>query len=313
MKSLNVRVLPTMPSSNRACGASTDAPVVLVFGMSRSGTSLATSLVSSIIDGQGDRPWRGGGAAYPTDSANRLGYFERGDLVQLNYRTLAEVGVRSWVTFDDAFATYPRAINASVHMSSERLRKFEQQASSILRDMVSANQERPFVLKDVRLSRTLPLWAPLIRQRFSRQPVCLIPFRHPAEVALSSRMAHVDRVTLWKNYMLAALASSRAIGCPTLLLDFDKWFASKASASRQLDELLHFLQCFGVIREKDAHDRGRLLALVRRDEKHRNVDDAQRRGVPQATACLHEALVEGTALAWHLDGKTRMPCLSPRA
>lgn len=232
--------------------------------------------------------------------------------MQLNYRALPELGIRSWVAFDDAFATYPRAINASTHMSAESKKKFEQKASSILRDMVSANQaQAPFVLKDVRLSRTLPLWAPLIRQRFSRQPVCLIPFRHPSEVALSSRMSHVDRVTLWKNYMLAALASARAVGCPTLLLDFDKWFASKASASGQLDELLHFLGCFGVIGERGALERARLLALVRRDEKHRNVDDAQRRGVPLTIACLHEALAKGTAVAWQLDGNTRMPCLAP--
>lgn len=56
---------------------------IFVMGMSRSGSSLTTSIVAELLGGH-QSAWRGSGPAYPTDSANMLGYFERKDAVEVH-------------------------------------------------------------------------------------------------------------------------------------------------------------------------------------------------------------------------------------
>ena len=245
---------------------------VLLFGMSRSGTSLATSLVASLLGDRSPAVWRGSGPSYPTDNRNRLGYFERHDLVRLNYDVLRSLS-GSWTHFPPGFAQQPAALNfsdagvasgaaaAAAHprglldllrsasgggsssssrssssSSSGRSRggiargsagggsaggatsarasrraAFEARAEPIVADM--ARRGVPFVLKDVRFARTLPLWAPLLRAH-TRRLACVIPFRHPAEVERSS-ITGGDRILLWRHYLLAALgALHTAAACP---------------------------------------------------------------------------------------------------
>ena len=168
-------------SSASPCAAPTGSSAVLVFGMSRSGTSLATSLVAAMLGG-GDASWRGpNGAAYPTDGRNRLGYFERRDVVALNYEVLRGLS-GSWTRFPMGFASRPVALNFSAANGQKRV-TFERNARAIVADM--ASRGAPFVLKDVRLARTLPLWEPLLRAR-SLNLACILPFRHPFEVERSS-------------------------------------------------------------------------------------------------------------------------------
>lgn len=268
----------------------------MVFGMSRSGTSLTTSMVASLLGGDA-AVWRGHGAAYPTDSRNRLGYFERMDVVRLNYDTLRKiVGSGGWTRFAPDFASHPTALNFSAAPASERSRfqsSFEAHARPILRDM--ASQNAPFVLKDVRFSRTLPLWAPLLRERVHRL-ACVIPFRHPEEVERSS-VTGGDRISLWRNYLLAALTSARSVcGAErTVLVEYDAWFDARKDA--QLARLRAGLQCAGVPTVAKAP----AVELVRASERHHRANaspPAAPSTLPPLAACLLRELQSGDALRW---------------
>lgn len=299
--------------SNFTCASSASTRTVVVFSMSRSGTSLATSLIAGLL-GQDGQTWRGSGKAYPTDLNNRFGYYERADVVRLNYQILAQIGYRSWTAFEANFSNQPRALDP-LRLPKDIWTTFESRAAPIVKDMAKRGRD-PFVLKDVRFSRTVPLWAPVFRRYAGAQMACVIPFRKPAEVALSSRMP-VDRVQLWRNFMLAALASAHAIGCPVMLLEYDRWIASGASASKQFDELLEFLRCAGV-RVTTPVDRSLLAKLIRPEEKHRSADMRAERLVPSRDKALYEELQNGLVfgrMMQPIDSRRTLPGnrLQPRA
>lgn len=274
---------------------------VVVMGMSRSGTSLTTSIVASVLHNDSDAAWRGGAAPLPTDQHNTLGYFERQDVVQLNYRTLGVLG-QPWTEFPRGFAARPRALNWTA-AARPRRESFEGSARRIVADMEA---HAPYVLKDVRFARTLPLWRPLLRGGLA----CVIPVRDPAEVAQSSRVRG-DRVAVWRNYVLAALVSARAVGCPTMLVDFERWL-SPGPAEAQLRELHAFLRCANVER---LPERPPLAALrrVRPEARHHRRAAAGGGGRPAAEAeCLWDELRSGRALRWAWDaargGYRELPC-----
>jgi hypothetical protein len=205
-------------------------------GMSRSGTSLTTSIIAALLrqGGHVDSSWRGGAGAYPTDRHNRNGYFERADAVALNYKYVFELTGRAWTQFPDDYAAFPHLLNFSAPGLSSKGAGFRSRAAAIVSDM---EKHAPWVLKDVRFARTLPLWWPLLRE-----PLCIIPYRHPLEVAASSQL---HSITLWENYMTAALASVKALGCPTMLVSYADWL-EPAAARAQFESLYNFLRCAHV-------------------------------------------------------------------
>jgi len=294
------------------CGGSLSAmahrkSAVLVFGMTRSGTSLTTSTVAAMMN-RGEASWRGSGPAYPTDRRNRFGYFERADVVSLNYQALRSV-VGSWTTFAPDFAAQPRTLNwssARAHQAS-----FESRARPIVLDMA---KHVPFVLKDVRFSRTLPLWEPLLLER-GLDVACVLPFRNPLEVERSS-VTGGDRLVLWTHYMLSALATARSV-CGverTHLVHYESWL-HPAPARKQSEALATFLACAGVPVIPNAAAAAR--ALVRPSEKHFNGSAPSRVGrpMPRRTACLYDELRSGRALHWPAwDARhrrfTTTPCAS---
>lgn len=265
---------------------------VVVMGMSRSGTSLTTSIVAAVLGGPARPPaaWRGTGPAYPKDSrTSAAGYFERQDLVSLNYATLRQLGI-SWTSFPPRYAGNPKAEGWGRYNDSHVRRRFEARASKIIEDMSSSRAPYPWVLKDVRFARTLPLWAPLMSR-----PVCIIPYRHPAEVASSSVMGSV---ALWENYNAAALSSARAVGCPTLLLPYDGWMRPDAAAA-QLQTLLDFLSCAGVGGIAPQSAASVLNSTIVAGARHQHADRASPRVTSQLSEparCLWRRLNSGTAL-----------------
>jgi len=222
---------------------------VIVMGMSRSGTSLTTSIIAALLradpnserrgaeqrGSDGDGAWRGGGPAYPMDTRNPHGYFERKDAVLLNYKYVQEVSGASWTRFPANYASHPTLLNFSSPKSAPKRALFEFSARAILSDM---EKHAPWVLKDVRFARTLPLWWPLLRE-----PLCIIPYRHPLEVADSSI---IHSVALWENYLTAAIASTRAMRCPTMLVSYSQWL-EPAAAAAQFDRLQDFFRCGQVL------------------------------------------------------------------
>eukprot|EP00965_Chrysotila_dentata_P234151 6200013-Pleurochrysis_carterae.AAC.1 len=91
---------------------------IVIMGMSRSGTSLTASLVASLLSSCADgspKCWRGSAAALPTDKQNPLGYFERNDVILLNYVVLQQLK-SSWTTFPDDYLTNPKHPDGRVHL-----------------------------------------------------------------------------------------------------------------------------------------------------------------------------------------------------
>ena len=256
--------------------------------------------------GGGTAVWRGQSAAYPTDARNRLGYFERRDVVRLNYDTLRDiVGQAGWTQFASDFAAHPAILNFSAGLDRSRRAaaglkraKFDARARPILADM--ASRRAPFVLKDVRFSRTLPLWAPLLRERaFGLTLACVVPFRHPFEVEHSS-ITGGDRIALWRHYMLSALTSARSV-CGTdrtFLVEYNAWFDAKRAAAQHA-ALLSFLQCAGL--PIAAGPAAKSIELVHASERHHNASAATfaaHRALPPPAACLLRELQSGNALRW---------------
>lgn len=278
------------------------AAAVIVMGMSRSGTSLSTSIVAALLRGANPPPsvWRGGGPSYPTDTRNRLGYYERLDVVRQNYDVLRKL-VGSWTRFPPGCGDSPCALNFSRSSSSVRT-EFERRAAAIVSDM--AAHGTPFVLKDVRFSRTLPLWEPLFRARGLRL-ACVLPFRHPSEVAKSSILS--DTVRIWRQYMLAALASARSV-CGrrrTVLVDYDTWFQGEARMRAQLTSLRTTLECAGIAVAGDAAAATEATRqLIRPTERHHHANASgllrapSSPPLPAAQACLLRELRSGSALDW---------------
>ena len=326
---VKVDAAPPSASSSSCTPATTSTNTntnVIVMSMSRSGTSLATSVIAALL---GNQPgsWRGGGAAYPTDSRNRLGYFERGDVVALNYevlRTLSPGGLSaSWTQFPPGFARNPTPLNfssSSTMFYSTRAplhvkQRFEAKAKPIAIDML---RHSPFVLKDVRFSRTLPLWQPLLTSNGQRKLACVIPFRHPSEVEQSSRMGG-DKLLLWSRYMLAALVSARSSCNRTLLLEYDPWLHEPA-ATQQLTRLTEFLRCGGVLPTSgpSSSSLAAVRAIVRPAERHHDhkAPKARRSALPPAISCLYDELHSGRALKWPWNAErrafVRQPCATWR-
>mmetsp|Transcript_10886 Transcript_10886/g.35070 ORF Transcript_10886/g.35070 Transcript_10886/m.35070 type:complete len:302 (-) Transcript_10886:384-1289(-) len=266
---------------------------VIVMGMSRSGTSLTTSIIAALLrqGGDIDSSWRGSADAYPTDRRNRNGYFERADAVALNYKYVYDLTGSVWTHFPDDYAAHPHLLNFSAPGLASKRVAFQSRAASIVSDM---EKHAPWVLKDVRFARTLPLWWPLLRE-----PVCIIPYRHPLEVAASSLL---HSVALWENYMTAALTSTRAMGCPTMLVSYADWLEPTA-AKAQLESLYGFLRCAHVQigEQRQAAPTEVLDRLVRPHEHHSTVESARKisvlsRQLTPHAACMWEQLKTGEAL-----------------
>lgn len=244
--------------------------------------------------------WRGSGEEYPVDDANRMGYYERKDVVRLNYDALRLNGL-AWTSFPSSPLQLFNLTKPADHA------RFLARANPIVSDMAASAPF--FVLKDVRFSRTLPLWRPLLARRGSL--VCVIPYRHPAEVERSSRMP-VDRIRLWRNYMLAALASARdACVDRTVLVEYTSWL-QPTTAAAQLRTLRKLLRCAGAAIGNARGTEDVLRNLVRPAERHHRADSATTStntrpstAITAETRCLFDELRSGRALRWSWDARTR--------
>lgn len=220
----------------RDVDAEADAPVVIVLGMHRSGTSLCASVLQEAgIAMTGDD-------AGLANAGNVRGHFERWDVVLAHRRILERFGQR----YDSLEAMPPlwwRRPEAAGDLAA-------------LRDVVTANRgARPWGFKDPRTMRLFRGWRALLGdmdQPF-RLVLCL---RRPGDVArslLARDGLPLDAgLALWLRHHADFLTEHADLSW--VVVDYDEWFAD---ADAVLVRLLGFLD---VVPIPDAARRRELLA-----------------------------------------------------
>ncbi|TCD58060.1 sulfotransferase family protein [Synechococcus sp. BS55D] len=201
-------------------------PLILLLGMHRSGTSLLAGLLQRL------------GVALPgtliaADAHNPSGYFEWREVVDLQEQLL--VDLERWWPAAEGLRPLPEG-----WLDHPATRA----AAAQLQHLLSAEQARqqgPWLIKDPRSSRLLPLWLGLAEAL--ELPLHLVlSIRDPAEVVTS--LMRRDRVAtgmdalraqrLWwlhNQEVLAALPPGQAL----TLVDYSAWFSSP---EQQLERLL---------------------------------------------------------------------------
>jgi hypothetical protein len=167
---------------------------LVVVGMHRSGTS-ATAGALGIL-----------GAALPRQlmpaiaGVNEAGFFEPSRIVALHDELLSLAG-SSWHDLSPVQTEWFRTPSARGFASRLKQTYTEEFGAAPLT-----------VLKDPRLCRLLPIWLEVLRS-LETEPVFLLPFRHPAEVAasLSRRdgFSNEKSQLLWLQHFLLAEAGTR--------------------------------------------------------------------------------------------------------
>ncbi|MCZ7618792.1 MAG: hypothetical protein M5U32_10975 [Myxococcota bacterium] len=175
----------------------------LILGMHRSGTSALTRVLSLC------------GAALPRNlipagDRNERGYFESQTIWRQHEALLAEAGT-SWYdpsSIPEAWFDTPAAADWTERLAEAVHHEFGD--SPVL------------VLKDPRLCRLLPLWRRVLAA-VDAEPRCILPLRHPSEVAASlshsEGIAERHALLLWLDYLLVAERTSRDVCRSFVLFD----------------------------------------------------------------------------------------------
>jgi hypothetical protein len=176
---------------------------ILITGMHRSGTSAATRVVNLLgADISAD-------LMPPALDDNERGFWESRAVAQIHDDLLKSLGA-AW--------NYPYHLPEHWIKSSTAQQAKVGLAAEIKKDFDNSSL---FVIKDPRMSRLLPLWLELLDD-LKIEPIVVIPFRNPLEVAESLRkrngtvIAQTMLLYLWSN--LDVESSSR--GRPRLWVDY---------------------------------------------------------------------------------------------
>ena len=193
------------------------APLILLVGMHRSGTSLLGSLLPCLgVELPGE--------LIPGDFHNPEGYYERQDVTELQENLLIELD-RFWAG-SRGFKSFPRKWR-----SLPATRHFEDDLRRILLRERNLRQ-RPWAIKDPRTSLFLPIWRDLcFEQGIPLQLV--LALREPKAVIASvmSRDEPLAGMTFWRAQQLwwrfntAVLSSAPYCGETDLVVvNYENWF-----------------------------------------------------------------------------------------
>lgn len=190
-------------STTAADPAPPSRTAILVLGMHRSGTSAFTRLISQLGAALPDH-------LIPESESNEAGFWESSDIVALDDELLALAGGR----WDDWRRWSIQDLDDS------GLQPLRERARDLLQRDFGASPR--FVLKDPRFCRLLDFWLPVL-DGFADDIRCVLPLRHPLEVADSLRQRDALPAPLacviWLRHVLEAERHSRAL--PRLLLRYD--------------------------------------------------------------------------------------------
>jgi Sulfotransferase family len=144
----------------------------IILGSGRSGTSLAAGLLAKAGYYMGEN-------MVPARDANPKGFFEAGEINQINEDILAEVLPRRWPLIDQVLGRkhlgWMQRWLAQVPVGTEFRR-----SEAIQLEIQVVLSRSPFCLKDPRFCYTLPVWRPYLK---STVFVCI--FRDPVTTANS--------------------------------------------------------------------------------------------------------------------------------
>ena len=201
---------------------------VLVLGMHRSGTSVATRLVqmlglSASTDQIGPTSW------------NPRGLWESRSLIRVNDRLLVESGHAWW---------YPPPDEPRYSEAMFGLHRFDVPA----RDAFDAvHPKSRWAWKDPRTSLLIPFW-----RRVLNEVAGLVVFRHPVDVARSlekrNAMGLPFALALWERYNRLILRHGR--GMPVLLLRYDDLLDD---GERSVARIHAFLLEYGLAHTQEHH------------------------------------------------------------
>jgi hypothetical protein len=185
-----------------------------VLGMHRSGTSSFAGVAARLGAALG-------GDLLAADEFNPRGYGEHRGVVEIHDRFLAAEGLR-WDS--------PRRPLRFQGEAAERARA--ELAALLVREFAAAPV---FAVKDPRLCRLLPLWAPLL-EGLGARPACVLVVRHPLEVAASlgrrDGIAPARSHLLLLEHLLAAERETR--GWPRSVVLYDDLFADWRGVAKRV-------------------------------------------------------------------------------
>ncbi len=194
--------------------------IVVVVGMHRSGTSLAAEMLVRLGAHSGDR-------LLEANQFNPRGYWEDADLVDIHDRILAALD-RSWggwssgLPLPDAWMEGPKIAPLRDELESFILSGIER-------------IESPWMIKDPRICRLLPLWR-AIADKHGIHVSAVLSVRTPDAVAASlearDHLPHAFGRVLWLVNHIDALVAGRGLikGC----VSYDRWFGHAASQAATL-------------------------------------------------------------------------------
>jgi hypothetical protein len=242
----------------------------VVIGMHRSGTSATANCLAEL--GLFAPP---PGDLINGDLYNERGYWESDKLTKFDESVLRHLG--------GTWSAPPRLPNGWEASDDDEMRSLRSRAAELVGSIAA---EPPRVMKDPRLCLTLPLW----RRVLPREPVAILVFRDPLEVALSLQKRNEFPLTLslalWHRYVRQSLAS--LVGLPVLVIEYARVLDEPRL---WVDDLVRFLNANGIAPGADrsvraAHVLQGELRHNRKSNSDTTLESEQRPMVELLRSCL---------------------------
>ncbi len=155
----------------------------------------------------------------PATEDNPEGFWEPAFVVALNDRVLAALG-QDWTSI---------GVIPPHRFEEDGVAGLRAEAEHILRE--DFGDARRFVLKDPRMARLVPFWAPVFRAAGAR-PCFVHPVRSPLEVARSlarrDGLGQTRSLLMWIDHTLAVLQAAQ--DAPVAFVDFDTLLAQPSAS-----------------------------------------------------------------------------------
>ncbi len=248
------------------------APLILVVGMHRSGSSLLGSVLAALGIGLP-------GPLIPGDHHNPEGYFERADITAIQEELLIDL-VRWWPA-PEGVLPLPRG-----WLTSSR----GQRASRALRRLLAAEAAKargPWAIKDPRISLLLPLWRQ-VAEELGIPLQLVLAVRDPAEVVVSLLGRDADKAgmtrqraqQLWWRHQHQVLEDGA--GLPLLVVPYADWFLRP-------EEQIAAVARFCGLGDPDPQRTAQAMACIR-PEHHRSRRNQLQRRLDPSLPALYDQL-----------------------